>query len=715
MPIFRSTLICCFAISISACVGQDWPTLGDNFAAPELHNKNTRIITADDLILINDIGAHRGSMFLSPDKTLVAFHMQQADLDQNNYRTGWFVKSIVGSNPAIHVGKGGDVVLAGEEVGRINGHILAPIAQWSPDSEWIVYRLKEGDQFQLWRSRYDGGRQEQLTKNAANIKTFQWDREGDKIFFTVGSPRNQIRKSINDESMKGFLFDDRFSPAYSTQPVHTFLLESPNDDESQTLWVYDIRAGLERLATKAEQRDYELSQKKTTTQHLAAERSISNLLSSKDEKQFAWFENENPETFSGYIPPMTLYAQLENGEEIRCPALECHGRLGRLFWNATEDEIIFLRQEGNNYLDHSIYAWKPKNGTLRNILSTDDLVSECELATGDLVCLHESWSTPRKIISIDTKSGRVATVFDPNPNFKNLDLTRVEELHWKEASGADAAGHLVYPVGYIEGKRYPLIVVQYRSSGFLRGGVGDEYPIHPLAAQGFFVLSFERPEKAHVYERIGDAWEFEREYWGPEIWERQSALSALEIVIEALDDRSLIDVSKVGITGLSDGAETVWYAMIHSDKFTAAAASSGGWSPTWYYLSTPDIRKNYYRYAADLSAPGMGSDDRWRQISPEFHAEEIDIPILVQVSDHELVGSAPSIAALEDAGQPIEAHVFPTEYHIKWQPKHKLMVYNRAIDWFNFWLRDVEDSDPEKTAQYERWRKMRDSKKRRHD
>ena len=164
------------------------------------------------------------------------------------------------------------------------------------------------------------------------------------------------------------------------------------------------------------------------------------------------------------------------------------------------------------------------------------------------------------------------------------------------------------------------------------------------------------------------------------------------------------------VPGLSDGAETAWYAMIHSDKFAAAAISDGGWSPSWYYLINSELRQNYFDRAAELPPPGSGNLERWSRISPEFHADKINTPILVQVADHELVQSVAGIGALQDAGQPVEAYVFPNEYHVKWQPKHKLAVYNRAIDWFNFWLRDVEDPNVEKVRQYARWRKMKEIK-----
>ena len=289
-----------------------------------------------------------------------------------------------------------------------------------------------------------------------------------------------------------------------------------------------------------------------------------------------------------------------------------------------------------------------------------------------------------------------------------MNIPRVEKLEWKEPGGIWAAGHLVYPANFDESKRYPLVIVQYRSHGFLRGGVGDEYPIFPLASNGFFVLSFDRPERYEYFQTIADPWLLEGTYWGQGLWERESALSSIREIVKRLINRDLIDPTKIGITGLSDGAETVWYSLIHSDIFSAAAASSGGWSPSWYWLATRQTREHYMKQAAGLPSPASGDLQRWRRISPEFHADSINTPVLIQVADRELVETVPTISALEEAGQPVEAYVFPNEYHIKWQPKHKLAVYNRTIDWFNFWLRDVEDSDSKKAAQYERWRRMKD-------
>ena len=56
-----------------------------------------------------------------------------------------------------------------------------------------------------------------------------------------------------------------------------------------------------------------------------------------------------------------------------------------------------------------------------------------------------------------------------------------------------------------------------------------------------------------------------------------------------------------------------------------------------------------------------------------------------------------------------DVYVFPNEPHNKFQPRHKLAVYTRNLDWFRFWLQGYEDPVPSKAAQYAYWRTMRSS------
>lgn len=686
------------------------PSLNE-IVIPEYTNSAKNHVDTDDLLSIRDIGGVNGEISVSPDGERVAFHILQAVASENAYRTGWFVAKTDADQDYVAAGWGGEPILSGESNGMRLGAMLAPSAKWSPDGKWFAYLLKRDGEVQLWRSSVDGARQDQVTSNAGDVHRFEWSESGEHIYFQTGRPREEKAKALRREGEIGYLFDDRFMPFFSTEPVFDRADRADIFSSTSTaqVWIVDVATSTERITTKQERQAYELQSRGGHPDADLSGRRVQDIVVASNSAQFTWLENEDPKTFPSSGGPLQLYARLENGDEKRCAAPECTGLFGSVFWSHGEDEVLFFKRDGVSLSSLYLYGWRPGEKTVRTILKTDDLLEDCGLGGVGLICLHEDAITPRKIISLNTETGALRTVLDANPEFKNFQFTRVEKLEWKEQSGTDAVGHLVYPVGYEEGRRYPMVVVQYMSRGFLRGGVGDEYPIHPMAANGFFVLSFDRPFRspeytAHYEDRTTRAHEDMRNFW-----ERDSALSALEIIIEKLDARGLIDSTRIGHTGLSDGAETVWYGLIHSDKFAAAAVSGGAITPDFFYDVNKTHRENWL-IPGGLTPPESDDDAAWRHLSITYHKERIDTPILVQMADHEFQFGVPSISSLKDIGKPIEAHVFPDEYHIKSQPKHRQAVYNRNVQWFKFWFQDEEVDEPVDPDQYIRWRKLRDNR-----
>ena len=65
-----------------------------------------------------------------------------------------------------------------------------------------------------------------------------------------------------------------------------------------------------------------------------------------------------------------------------------------------------------------------------------------------------------------------------------------------------------------------------------------------------------------------------------------------------------------------------------------------------------------------------------------------------------------SYTACREAGAPIDMFVFPGEYHNKWQPAHRLAVYRRSLDWFDYWLRGLRSTAPGRQAELRLWDKL---------
>jgi hypothetical protein len=72
-----------------------------------------------------------------------------------------------------------------------------------------------------------------------------------------------------------------------------------------------------------------------------------------------------------------------------------------------------------------------------------------------------------------------------------------------------------------------------------------------------------------------------------------------------------------------------------------------------------------------------------------------------------MLGSIELVREMSDAHRPFDAFVYHNERHLRWQPGHRMAIYNRNLDWFRFWLQDFVDPDAAKADQYDRWGKLR--------
>src|SRR3546814_14616688 len=110
---------------------------------------------------------------------------------------------------------------------------------------------------------------------------------------------------------------------------------------------------------------------------------------------------------------------------------------------------------------------------------------------GGLVCVSERALQPRDLVEIEWAAGFIRPLIDLNPEWSDLKLGTVTRLKWVNKFGIETFGDLVLPPNHARAAKLPLVVVQYNSRGFLRGGPGDDYPIQAIAARGLAVLRSE--------------------------------------------------------------------------------------------------------------------------------------------------------------------------------------------------------------------------------
>lgn len=657
----------------------------------------TRSIQIEDLIGIADIGGSDTGLFISPAGDRIAFQVRQMQVSTNDHQITWLVVPFAGGRPT-RLASGGELITAIDDDGTNNGNPAEPFGAWSPDGKWFAYLRKTNGEVQIWRVRLDELQEEQVTHSIGDVASFTWISD-ETIAFKIALESKYEATEMQQARDEGFVWDEAFWPRYAWLPRF-----QRNKDSS--VWVVDART---HKVEKAQPRDAALFADKVTPTSLQLRPYARVVVRDRHRRSVASLEALDPSR-RGDDPPLTVVvSKLPDGHSAAvCSAMECTGRIKQVWWSNESDRLYFLRKEGHSASLSSIYEWEIGSQKIRHIQTTPNwLGDDCVVVIHTAICMLEDLTTPRRLAAIDLKLGTITTIYDPNPKFSALSKPAIERLDWRDSFGNETMAHLVFPLEYQPGKRYPLAIVQYRSNGrFLRGGTGSEYPIEVFASQGFFVLSWDRPEfrDAATHLSMDDLTRFVFSHQR----DQQSALSALESIIDYLSDRELIDPLRVGITGLSNGASNAYIGLIHSKRFATAALSQGSSDPLHYYL----LSLNYRRGVQSLS--GMprpdntdGAQSWWKYGSLALNVENIKAPIMLHISDSELGGAMQTVAALQDASKPFEAYVYPDEFHIKHQPRHLMKSMERTVDWFNFWLRNTEDSRTEKNVQYLRWRKMR--------
>ena len=64
-------------------------------------------------------------------------------------------------------------------------------------------------------------------------------------------------------------------------------------------------------------------------------------------------------------------------------------------------------------------------------------------------------------------------------------------------------------------------------------------------------------------------------------------------------------------------------------------------------------------------------------------------------------------AGLRYLHKPVDLMMLNTDEHVLTNPAVRMASQGGSVDWFRFWLKDEEDSDPAKAEQYIRWRELR--------
>jgi dipeptidyl aminopeptidase/acylaminoacyl peptidase len=363
-----------------------------------------------------------------------------------------------------------------------------------------------------------------------------------------------------------------------------------------------------------------------------------------------------------------------------------------LEWDAKANRLIFVAGRLNWSLEPKVFF--RKDGDHWQKVSE----SRAEAIRPEIV-VEQDLNTPPKVYARDHNTQKRALLLDLNPQFKDLRFAKEEEIRWKASDGHEVKGGLYYPVGYVPGTKYPLVIQTHAFvSGqfWIDGPWTTAFAAQPLAGAGIMVLQMDEMDGNY-------------DNFTPESVNNQVAV--LESAIAHLDSLELIDLNRVGIIGFSATCTDVAYALTHSNyRFAAASLTDGQDGGYFVYISVPTLRP--FLEKINGGVPFGRGLSRWVERSPEFNADKIETPLrIIALGPRSLLVEWELFVSLSRIGKPTELTYMPDASHVLEKPWERMVSQQGNVDWFDFWLNGHEDPDPAKADQYARWRALRDQAK----
>ncbi len=579
---------------------------------------------------------------------------------------------------------------------------------FSPDGVWLVYRSGDAGKQQLFRmsvTTLSVGQAEQITSGEAGVEEWSWSPDGSTVYF--------VRPDAYDGA------DYRRRDAGFTVDVRNQVTAL------SSLWEVSVGEGAERILEQSE--DYSVDnfnvsddgswisftggseeryERNITGSRLYADQYLLELSSGHVERLTQNYEvGESSTQFSpdgnwiAFSAPdeMDRYSMTENriyireisdrGGEFRKLGSGFDQSLSVGFWSEDSRTIYF---NAGVTVTQQLWALDIEKDEVTQITEERASLSVArDESSGAILINYQDPMTPPTVFTVDgveeiDDRDRWVQLVDVNPQMSEIALGREVEVNWTSTDGRTVGGVLVYPVGYEEGTRYPLIVAIHggpASADVLRfnGGYGAQV----YAGAGYAIL---KPNyrgsrnygNAHRTDIVGDY--FTLGY--------DDIITGVDYLIE----EGIVDGDRMGALGWSAGGHWSNWILTQTDRFKAI--SSGAGTMNWISMyAQSDVQRNRQFYVGDGFL--YEDFDTYFNQSPLKYITNAKTPTMIHVVEGDpRVPSPQSVElhmALKKLDVPTELFMYPGRSHGIPNPRNRLVKSVSEMAWMDHYVRGIGD------------------------
>jgi len=561
--------------------------------------------------------------------------------------------------------------------------------RWSPDGKTIAFVAKRADAEanQIYLLSNGGGEARALTGHATAVSSIAWSPDGSLIYFRAPDPKTDQQKAREKLKDDVFLFDEDYQQQHLWNVSVSSKAEHRITDGKYSVLGYEVSRDGRKIAFHRAPtpllEDMDQSEVWVMDSGGGAARQITRNKVAENGAKFSpdgsqiLFTSQADQKYETYYNSKIFLAPA-NGGEARVLMPDLPYEIERAVWSKDGKSILFLANMGVHAElfevsaeggkprqltsgKHAIAQWNPAEETNQHVFTSQEMSSP-----GEVWLMDATGSAPRKVTSVFEYLTR------------DFRLPRQERVEWKGADGTTVEGLLYYPINYVQGQRYPLVVQTHggpqASDKFGFGGTQNYVPV--LAAKGYVVLQ----PNYRGSTGYGDA--FLRDMVGHYF---QNAHLDVMAGVDYLIKAGIADPDHMIKMGWSGGGHMTNKIITFTNRFKAA--SSGAGAADWVSMyAQSDIRA--FRTPWFGGTP-WGKDAPisvyWNN-SPLKDVANVTTPTIFLVGQNDpRVPEPQSIEmyrALKSNGVPTHLYVAPREPHVWQELRHVLFKMNAELEWF---------------------------------
>lgn len=380
-------------------------------------------------------------------------------------------------------------------------------------------------------------------------------------------------------------------------------------------------------------------------------------------------------------------ADAESGETTRIDE-GFKGAIDQVKW-IDNSSLYYLASVGTEAEFGRINA---DNGNREVILKEDGLILKSFAAARNQVYLFDASTAthPDEVYLLENGASGPRRITNHNQWLDNVAMGKQESFKYEARDGKELEGILIYPVGYEDGERYPLITVVHGGpESHYDNGWNTNYstPGQVAAAQGYVVFY------PNYRGSTGRGLEFAMSSQG------DLAGAEFDDIVDGVDyliEQGIADEDKVGVTGGSYGGyATAWMSTYYSERF-AAGVMSVGISNNISKWGTSDIPEELYHVHARKRIWDDYQD--YLERSPIYYVDQAQTPLLIMHGKEDTrVNPGQSYELYRHiktrTDTPVRLVLYPGEGHGNRRSTAQFDFNLRMMQWFNNYLKGEGDSE----------------------